>query len=697
MSPEQARGKSVDKRADIWAFGAVLYEMLSGRKAFGGETVSDMLAAVLRADIDWAALPLETPLSIRRVLRRCLERDPKKRFHDIADARIEMDEAALETGETPAPIFPRPGRRVPLVVGLVALALLGGAGWWMALRPRPAAATPPISYAVNLSEADQLPFDDMPVLELSRDGTQLVFVSEREGRRQLYVRTRDRIEPRLVAGTDGASSPFFSPDGRWIGFFADGKVKKVPADGGVAMELADAPNNRGGVWLDDDSIVYAPDFTTGLMRVSARGGKPEALTSLDAARGERTHRWPTYLPGDAAVLFTVGMLENPGNYSDARIAVWEPSTRKTRTLHEGGSMARFAPTGHLVYLRGDTLLALPFDARRREVTGEPVPLNQKASGDPSSGVAYAALAADGTFAFVPAAGPATNNSIVLTDRTGKPRAVPLPARSYNYPRFSPDGKRLTVTIGPGHGNADDVWTVDLSTGALARLTIGAANGNYCSIWSNDGRRVAYTSDRAHQGIFIKASDGTGEEEPLQPDARPDIPSDWSRDGLTLVIERNFPSTSIMTVSLSDRKETPFEPSGACPVFSPDGRWIAYTAISPGNPAQVLVKPASGPGGKVQISPEHGAFPVWTDAGLFFLVDRKVVVVDVQTQPAFKAGPLRELFDISFDHGSLPLRNFDVSRDGKTFVFVTGTSNRVWKQMNVVLDWARQHLAPRPGA
>ena len=218
----------------------------------------------------------------------------------------------------------------------------------------------------------------MPILDLSRDGRLLVFVSNHEGRPQLSIRARDRIEPTAVAGTEGASSPFFSPDGQWIGFFAEGKLKKVPTEGGVAITLADAPNNRGGVWLADDGIVYAPDYTSGLMRISSRGGKPETLTSLDAARGERTHRWPTYLPGDGgAVLFTIGMLNGPGNYDDARIAVWEPATRKTRIVYEGGSMARFAPPNHLVFVRSESLLALPIDATRLVATGDPIALNDR--------------------------------------------------------------------------------------------------------------------------------------------------------------------------------------------------------------------------------------------------------------------------------------------------------------------------------
>jgi eukaryotic-like serine/threonine-protein kinase len=697
MSPEQARGKAVDKRADIWAFGAVLYEMLTGRKAFEGETVSDVLAAVLRADIDWGALPPDTPSSVRRVLRRCLDRDPKTRFHDIADARLELDEPPLPpAGPVPIP-YPKAGVRAWAILAGIVLALAAGAGSWLALRPRPGAAPRPIAYSIELPEGEQVPFDDSPVMDLSRDGTRLVFIGDRDGHRRLYVRSRDRMEAVPVSGSEGAYTPFFSPDAQWIGFFADGKLKKIPTSGGVAMALADATNNRGGVWLDDDTIVYSPNFTSGLSRVSARGGKTEVLTTPNAAAGERTHRWPTNLPGDAAVLFTIGLLKGPGNYDDARIAVWEPKTGRARILFDGGSMPRFAPPDHLLFWRAGTTMAVGFDPRRRKVAGEPAPIPDRIAGDPSSGVAYAAFGAEGTFACVPGAEENAERTLVLTDRAGKPRTLPAPPRSYMYPRFSPDGKRLAVTIGPGHGHADDIWLCDVETGALSRLTFGDDSGNYYAVWSPDGQRVAYSSDRAHQGVWFKNADGSGDEEPLHPNPRPQLPQDWSRDGSRLAMNQGFPASDVLTVSLQDRRDALFDTAAYAPVFSPDGNWIAYgSQPSAGTSPHILVRPVSGNGGRFQIGSDFAAFPVWTDREIFFLSEnKKVVAVDATTSPAFRAGLPRELFEYRYDRGSVSLRNYDVSRDGRTFVFVSGPSPRAWRQIHVVVDWTSElaRLAP----
>ncbi|HEV2063125.1 MAG TPA: protein kinase, partial [Thermoanaerobaculia bacterium] len=408
MSPEQARGKAVDKRADVWAFGVVLWEMLTGRRLFEGDTVSDVLAAVLRHELDWKLLPPQTPAAVRRVLHRCLERDPARRMHDIADARLEMDEAPEPVPGALGVAGPRGFQRSASAwaAAAVILALVAAAGWWRALSAARPALRERTAFEVSIPAGDGLAFDDTPILAFSRDGRRLVYAADRGGARQLFLRTLGEIEGHPLEGTSGGRSPFFSPDGQWIGFFAEGKLKKVQAGGGPPQTICDDTTaHRGAAWAEDDTIILTPEYAAGLFRVSARGGKLEPLTKPDASKGERTHRWPEVLPGGEAVLFTIGYEKSPGNYDDAKVAIFDRKTGRTRILLEGASMARYAPSGHLLFVRARQLLAVPFDLSRREATGEPFPVSEKIAGDPSSGIGYFAVGGDGSFAFVPGGTP----------------------------------------------------------------------------------------------------------------------------------------------------------------------------------------------------------------------------------------------------------------------------------------------------
>jgi eukaryotic-like serine/threonine-protein kinase len=690
ISPEQARGKAADKRADVWAFGVVLWEMLTGRRLFEGDTVSDVLAAVLRHEIDWKLLPPQTPAAVRRVLHRCLERDRARRMHDIADARIEMDEAlepfpaATEAGE------PNGVRRSLLPWAAAAiLALAAAAGWWRAVSvPRPAARDR-TAFAVSIPAGDTLAYDDTPIMALSRDGRRLVYTADRGGGRQLFLRSLPEIEARPIDGTAAARSPFFSPDGQWIGFFAEGKLKKVQIAGGPSQTICDdVTAHRGAAWVEDDTIILAPEFASGLSRVSARGGKPEPLTKPDAEKDERTHRWPEALPGGEAVLFTIGYNKSPGNYDDAKIGIVDLRTGKTRVLIEGGSMARYSPSGHLVYVRARTLLAVTFDLARREVTGEPFPVPEKIAGDPSSGIGYFAVGGDGALAFVPGTAPSPEGKLVLTDRKGALTELPLPRRPYRYPRFSPDGRRIAVSIGGGRGTDDDVWICELSSGALTRITFNS--GSFCPIWSRDGRRVAYVSARSkEEGIYAKAADGSGVEEWIWRDFTARLPSDWSADGKTLIFTR--PSNDVWLGSLAeDKKAWSFQPHANAGVYSPDDRWIAYAAAgSAGAISEIFVAAADGSGGKWQLTTDGATLPVWAGNEIFFLHGAQIRSVEVQTQPTFKAGVPRTLFEGQFELRTAPLRNYDVTRDGKRFVFVRGGTEAGAREIDVVLNWSHE--------
>jgi Tol biopolymer transport system component len=688
MSPEQARGKGVDRRADIWAWGCVLYEMLAGGRTFAGESISDTLAAVLTREPDWSALPAETPASVVRVLKRCLDRDVRTRFHDVADARIELDESPEPSTVTAPAVPPKMGRRAAPWLAAVLLGAAAAAGWWRTLR-KP--ASPPASLArlaVPLAEADRIPFDDMPVFDLSRDGRQLVYVSDRGEGRRLYLRGMDRTEAKTIVGTDGAFTPFFSPDGRSIGFFAGGKLKKVSTDGGVPVALGDAASPRGGVWLADDTIVFAPELTSGLKRIAARGGPAEVLTNPDAAKGERTHRWPALLPG-GALLFAIGTLEHPDNFDDARVACLDPGTRRIRVLLENASMARYVADSRLVLVRAGSLAAVAFDSDRREVRGEPVTLSERAAGDRSSGISYWSVTPDGTLVYLAASVGVGERSLVLTDRKGEARPLPLPVHPYHFPRFSPDGKRLAVSIGSGRNLDDDIWICDIAAGTLTRLTFG--NTGVHPVWSPDGKRVAFSTSRNRQSVWSRNVDGSGKDEPLEPGGNQHIPSSWAPDGRSLAVIRGFPAADILLLPLGGKPEARlFQAEAYGPVFSPDGRWIAYaSAAVAGSTDQIVAQSASGSGGKFQLTSEGGGYPVWVGREIFFVRRNRVYAMMVETQPAFRAAAARLLFEAPFDLSTGPLRNYDVSPDGKSFIFVRGVSEAPWRQFDVALNWTME--------
>jgi serine/threonine-protein kinase len=430
MSPEQARGLVVDKRADIWAFGVVLFEMLTGGRLFHGATVSDTIAGVLRQEIDWRALPAGTPPSIESLLRRCLDRDPKRRLRDIGEARLALEAATREpvdVARAEAPPVAAPKRRYGLVhlaaAGLL-LALLAaiGALWVFA------GASNPLDARLSVSLPSDLTFNlaNRPVVAISHDGTRLAIVAQSKGVTRLYVRPIQEFDLRLLAGTEGASGPFFSPDGAWIGFFADGKIKKVRADGGPVVTLADAADPRNAVWTAGDLIFYTPQSIGPVYKIPAAGGSPEPIATLDARKQERTHRWPAALPDGNTILFTVGSVAHPDDYDDASIEAVRLKTGTRHVVVPAGRMASYVSTGHLLYVRGRLLYAVPFDAETLQVRGMAVPVVDGVSGDTTTGAANYAVSASGTLAYVPGDPAGADRRIGWVDMKGASRSSTCP-------------------------------------------------------------------------------------------------------------------------------------------------------------------------------------------------------------------------------------------------------------------------------
>jgi serine/threonine-protein kinase len=701
MSPEQARGKAADRRADIWASGCVLYEMLAGKKAFAGETISDILAAVIRGEPDWSLLPAATPQGIRTVLRRSLEKDPRRRLQAIGEARFAVEEqisgaaaasesSVIGTREAPASA----GLRVlPWALAGVLAAIAAGSVWglWRAPRPASKAVT---QFSVQLPSTQALKLDNEPALALSVDGSRLVYVATVDGQPQLMLRSLNHLDAVPIPGTTDGEGAFISPDGNWVGFFAEGKLKKASLNGGPVTNLADIAIGRGGTWGPDDTIVYSPDAAAGLIRIPATGGTPQPVSTLDPAKKERTHRWPQFLPGGKAVLFTVGTLDSPDYYDDGRIDAVVLATGERRTLLEGSSMGRYVPSGHLLFARGGVLFAVAFDADRLKVTGTPLPVLEGISGELTTGAAHFAAADNGTLAYVPGQVRGALAVLAWGDRNGTFEPLPLPPHSYLDPSLSADGNHLAVVIPAGKD--EDIWIYDFARGTLSRLTFGGTNRG--PRWSPDGKKIAYTvfAPDGKCDIYSKSADGSGAAEHILRSDTVHYVDSWSPDGKALVFTKTNARAigEIWVLPLEGdrkaRKITQSEFGEGNASISPDGHWLAYVSVESGRP-QVFVRPFDGSAGKWQVSTEGALEPQWSSNGreLFYrnVLDNRMMAVPVETGAKFVAGTPRKLFDGVYNPRTVTDTLYGVAPDGQRFLMIRpATAETHSRQVNVVLNW-----------
>jgi serine/threonine-protein kinase len=680
MSPEQALGKAVDKRADIWAFGCVLYEMLTGRRAFAGDDVTDTLATVLKSDPDWSGLPADTPLAIRKLLRRCLEKDPRRRLPDIGSARLEIDDAQPRPSEhvvpTPTPHHSRWRSVLALATAVLVGSVVTGTAVWLVTRPAPSRV---MRTTITPSAAEPLIIAGGRDLAIAPDGLRLVYVGA-NGR--LLARRLDQLVPTALTGLGAPGQPIFSPDGQWIAFF-DGAaaLKKVAVTGGPAVMLSptNAPGS-GASWSPDDTIVFATFApSTGLLRVGAAGGEPEVLTTPDDAQGEVDHWYPEVLPGGEAVLFTIGM---KGGLEQSQVAVLDLRTRSRRVLLRGGSHAQYVAPGYLIYAVAGTLRAVAFDLARREVTGSPVPVVEDVVTKPS-GAADASVAADGTLVYVPGGLVTTpRRTLVWVDRQGLEDPLAAPARSYRYPRLSPDGRKVAVEAQDQDG---DIWIWDLVQQTLTRFTFDPAPDIY-PVWTPDGRRLAFRSGRSGPpNVYWQAADGTGVVERLTESPNEQVPYSFAADGTRLVLRQDGPKSGgdLMVLALDGARrvtpliQTPFnERNGE---ISPDGRWLAYESDESGQ-EEIYVRPFPDVnGGRWQVSSTGGGSePLWARSGreLFYRGSDGAllgVAVAVEGSASFRTGkPVRLVegrYYAGAGGGAAPGRTYDVSPDGRRFLMV----------------------------
>jgi predicted Ser/Thr protein kinase len=617
MSPEQASGRPVDKRTDIWSFGVVLWQMLTGKRPFEGETVPQSLAAVLTKDPDWKQLPGRMPDAIHRLLRRCLERDLKRRLPEIGSARLEIEEAAAvgpdkRAGKVGGPTY----RAISAAVAtLLALAVaIAGWGWWRATR---LVERPLVRLDVDLGpEVAMPPLESSSInVMLSPDGMRLVYVSGRPPR--LLTRRLNQSKPTELPGTDGAFAPFLSPDGQWVGFFAGGKLNKISVEGGAVVPLADIPVSGGASWGMDGNIIVSLNIAKGLARVPESGGAPTIV--LEPAAGEVALVAPQLLPGGKAVLFVA---YRELDLNTASIEVFSFADRRRKTLVRGGTSPHYLASGHLVYTNKGTLFAIPFDVDRLETHGPAVPVLDDVAYATQTGFADVDSSATGALVYRRGSGGAGLFTIQWLDRAGKQEALRAKPGNYADVRLSPDGKRLAMTVTEG-GN-QDVWVYDPQRDAMTRLTFGA--GSYADpIWSPDGRYVVFGA--LGKGIYWARADGSGQPQPLTQSKIFQFTASFAPDGRRLAYFEFTAPIQMWTLPLEDQagqlkggRPVQFLKSqftNAVPKFSPDGRWLAYESDESGK-AEVYVRAypqsASGQGGQWQISTSGGQLPVWSPSG-----------------------------------------------------------------------------------
>ena len=692
MAPEQIEGKQTDARTDIFAFGAVLFEMLAGRQAFKADSQAGVIAAILDRDPPRiSSLQPHAPPALDHVLKRCFAKDPDDRWQSARDVMLELesldereatDKAARSDGDTDW------RKRLGWVAGVLAIGAVAGAAIATRARMQPTAAKQtPAHFVVPPSSSERVASLDFPAVAISPDGTLIAYVAARGGQTELFLRPIDAVEAHAIAGTRNATTPFFSPDSRWIAFFADGQLKKVSTSGGAPITLCDAPVGLGGHWGPADSIVFSAATGSGLSQVSANGGRPQSVTRLDASKEEFSHRWPEWLPDGKTVVYTIGTV---GSWDDAQIVAQSLASGERRLLVQGGTNPHYLPSGHLIYAHRGAILAVPFDPARPGATSVPVKLldNVVQSFD---GAAQLSVSASGTGVYI--AGEFTSNQrrLVTVDRVGVATPLAAPPGAYVTPRLSPDGRKLLVTM---EAQTSDVWLHDITAGTLSQVTFDA--GAVFPVWTPDGQRATFSSNKEGAlNLFWTQIFQRGPAERLASSQNVQVPGSWSRDGRMLAFveheSRNGRDVWLMTLD-GDRARRPFLNSPfdeSAPRFSPDGRWIAYVSNESGR-TEVYLRSVDDPARKQPVSNNGGTEPVWARGGreLFYREGDRMMAVSLAASGAdLRAAGPHALFQGEFAKWTIDAANYDVMPDDQHFLMVRAEEQAsAQASLHVLMNW-----------
>jgi serine/threonine protein kinase/Tol biopolymer transport system component len=698
MSPEQARGQAVDARTDIWAFGAVLYEMLAGKRAFGGATVSDVIAAVLDREPDYGALPDRTPPLVRRLLPRCLEKDPRRRLRAIADARADMEDSAAWQVVPPAA---QPRRAVTLgAAGLLLIVLVAASLLLLWEVPQP--PVPTVARFTHLLPLEQAySGDGFPLIAVSPDGRSIVYGSNN----RLHVRPIDALESRALQGIDGSpSAPFISPDGQSIGYVTGDqartrmRLERIPLGGGLPTRITEVSSFFGASWNADGTIVFAQ--TDGIWRVSGDGGTPDRVIAVEPSERAAT---PQLLPDGRTVLFTVTSGVGDARWDeDATIAVQSLGGGERQVIWTGGSHARYLPTGHVVFGLRSVLYALRFDPATRRVSGRPVPVLESVRRGMlypgSMAAAQFDFSREGLLVYVPGApAPLVQRELLEVDRAGNATPLVDDRRDYWRPRLSPDGQQIAVEVRTERGV--HIWIVDLRTRTARPLTFDGQT-NWAAVWSADGESIIFSSDRdRYFAFYSQRADGSAGPQLLWRSNRELVPTDTSREGVVAFTQGGQTAErAIWTLRPGERDASEFLDTPAMenmPMFSPDGRWLAYVSNDTGRP-EVYVRPyPKAAGGPWQVSYGGGTAPVWSggaaDRVRLHYIDAEgtLMAVSVRTGPSFSLDRPTRVFHVG-DRFRLSGNTsaYDVNRDGTRFILVSREEDAPPgpAQLNLVLNW-----------